>query len=381
MKTIYLDYAATTPLDPLVLKAMLPYLKEKYGNPSSLHALGTEAKEAIDKSRSAIAKILNCSPKEIIFEASGTESINHALIGSALASQAKGRHIMTSAIEHHAVLHACGFLETQGFEVAYLPVNKQGLVDLKMLEQSIRPDTILVSIAYANNEIGAIQDIKKIASIIKKKNSETLFHADACQAAGYLELDIEALGVDLMSVNGSKIYGPKGTGFLYVKDGTALRPIMHGGEQESSRRAGTENVAGIVGLAAALKLAQVCRVSEAARLFKLQAQFIKGLLKIKGAFLNGPKTSRLPNNINVLFAGVSGGQVITALDKQGIACSTGSACTSGRIDPSHVIVALGVPYQKAGGAVRFSLGKKSSAQDISYVLRVLPKIVEKLRQK
>ena len=377
-KTIYLDHAAITPLEPKVLQAMLPYLKKKFGNPSSLYGLGLEAKKAIEDARLIISKILNCLPEEIIFEGSGTEADNHALIGAALANRAKGNHLITSVIEHHAILHACEFLETQGFEVTYIPVNKDGLVNLDMLSESIRPETILVSIMYANNEIGTIEPIKKISEIIKEKNSRILFQTDACQAAGYLSLEVNDLGVDLMAINGSKIYGPKGVGALYVKKGTAIQPLIHGGAQENSQRAGTENVASIVGLAKALELVQKNKEQENSRLLKLRDYLIQGLLKIPGVSLNGSAKNRLPNNVNIAIKGVDGVKVIMELDKLGVACSIGSACTSSNPDPSHVILALSQGYEEARGSLRFSLGRENTKKDLFYLLKVFSSIIERL---
>ena len=377
-KTIYLDHAAITPLEPKVLQAMLPYLKKKFGNPSSLYGLGLEAKKAIEDARLIISKILNCLPEEIIFEGSGTEADNHALIGAALANRAKGNHLITSVIEHHAILHACEFLETQGFEVTYIPVNKDGLVNLDMFSESIRPETILVSIMYANNEIGTIEPIKKISEIIKEKNSRILFQTDACQAAGYLSLEVNDLGVDLMAINGSKIYGPKGVVALYVKKGTAIQPLIHGGAQENSQRAGTENVASIVGLAKALELVQKNKEQENSRLLKLRDYLIQGLLKIPGVSLNGSAKNRLPNNVNIAIKGVDGVKVIMELDKLGVACSIGSACTSSNPDPSHVILALSQGYEEARGSLRFSLGRENTKKDLFYLLKVFSSIIERL---
>lgn len=379
-KIIYLDHAATTYLDPKVERAMKPFGATKFGNPSSLYSLGKEAKAAIAKSRLEIAQILNCSATEIIFEGSGTESVNHALIGAALANRARGNHLITSATEHHAVLHSCEFLESQGFEVTYLPVDKEGLVRLDLLKESIRPETILVSIMSANNEIGAIQPIKEISQLIKSVSPSILFHTDACQAAGYLTLDVSELGVDLLSINGSKIYGPKGTGLLYVKAGIAIQPIIHGGEQENSQRAGTENVSGIIGLATALQLVQQNKAAEGRRLIKLRDKLIDGLLKIDGVSLNGGQANRLPNNVNVTVEGVSGEKLVLELDKLGICCSTGSACTSGRVDPSHVIVALGNGYEQARGSLRLTLGHSNTEKEIDHVLKVLPEIIKRSRQ-
>lgn len=379
-KIIYLDHAATTYLDPKVERAMKPFGSKNFGNPSSLYSLGRQAKAALNEARIVIAQILNCQASEIIFEGSGTESVNHALIGVAMANRARGNHLITSATEHHAVLHACEFLESQGFEVTYLPVDKEGIVSLDMLKDSIRPETILVSIMSANNEIGTVQPIKEISELIKSITPSILFHTDACQAAGYLPLDVEQLGVDLMSVNGSKIYGPKGTGLLYVKAGTAIQPIIHGGEQENSQRAGTENVAGIIGLATALQLVQQNKSAEGRRLIKLRDKLIDGLIKIEGVSLNGGKNQRLPNNVNVTIAGVSGEKLVLELDKLGICCSTGSACTSGKVDPSHVIVALGNGYEQARGSLRLTLGHCNTDKDIITVLKALPKLVGQLRK-
>ena len=378
-KIIYLDHAATTYLRDEVVKAMAPFWQEKYGNPSSLYAKGREAKAAIESARATAAKILGAKPEEIIFEGSGTESDNHALIGTAMANQSRGNHLITTAIEHHAVLHACEFLETLGFEVTYVPVDKTGLVKLAELEKAIRPETILVSILMANNEIGTVQPIKEIGQLIKKKNSQTYFHTDACQAAGYYDLNVEALGVDLMTINGSKIYGPKGVGLLYVKKGVAINPFVHGGSQENGQRAGTENVAGIVGLAAALELVQNEKESESQRLIKLRDRLIAGLLKIPKVVLNGHPAKRLPNNVNVTVMDIEGEAMLLHLDAQGICASTGSACTSSNLEPSHVILALGHGYEMAHGSIRFSLGHINSQKDIDYLLKVFPPIIEKLR--
>ncbi len=377
---VYLDHAATTPLDPKVVQAMRPFWSKRFGNPSSLYSLGRQAKAAVEQARRQAAEVFGSMAEEIIFEGSGTESVNHALIGAALANRAKGNHIITSAIEHHAVLHTCEFLATQGFEITYLPVDSNGLVKLNLLKESIRPETILVSIMYANNEIGTIQPIAEIAQILSSGRAPALFHTDACQAAGYLDLNVKSLGVDLMTVNGSKIYGPKGTGLLYVKKGTAIYPVIHGGDQENNQRAGTENVAGIVGLVAALVLLGQDQERENRRLIGLRDKLIKGLLKIPKTFLNGHPVKRLPNNVNVTILDIEGEAMILYLDQLGIACSTGSACTASNLEPSHVIVALGQPYEVAHGSLRFTLGHSNTGQDINYVLKVLPGIVKKLRK-
>jgi len=382
-KTIYLDHAATTYLRPEVVKAMEPFWENKYGNPSSLYFKGREAKAAIEDARSKVANIFGCCETEIIFEGSGTESDNHALIGTALANKARGNHIITSSIEHHAVLHACEFLETQGFEVTYLPVDKEGILKLDELKKAIRDETILVSIMFANNEIGTIQPIKKIGQTIKQLNNDSnnqiIYHTDACQAAGYYDMNVDELGVDLMTINGSKIYGPKGTGVLYVKKGVNINSLIHGGGQESGKRAGTENVAGIVGLATALELAQKEKGKESQRLAELRDKLIDGLLKIPKVVLNGHPAKRLPNNVNVTVMDIEGEAMLLHLDEYGICASTGSACTSGDLEPSHVILALGHPYEMAHGSIRFSLGHVNTQNDVDYVLKVFPPIIEKLR--
>jgi len=379
VKEIYLDHAATTYLDPRVEKAMAPYGQKKFGNPSALYNKGREALSAISSARKIAADFFDCLPEEIIFEGSGTESDNHALIGAALANQARGKHLITTTIEHHAVLHACEFLETLGFTVTYLPVDKYGLVTPEQVVKAIRPETILVSVMYANNEIGTIEPIAEIVKAVKAKNSKIIFHSDACQAAGFFDLNVQKLGVDLLTVNGSKIYGPKGTGILFVKKGIAIVNLLHGGNQESGKRAGTENVAGIVGLATALSLAKKEGSAEAMRLIKLRDKLISGLLKMPKVILNGHPTKRLPNNVNVTIADLEGESLLLYLDSLGIAASTGSACTSGSLDASHVIIALGLPYEMAHGSIRFSFGKRNKISDVDYLLKVLPPIISKLR--
>ncbi len=379
MKKIYLDHAATTPVDARVLKAMLPFFSEKFGNPSSFHSLGLEAKNALDAARSKIARLLNCVPEEIIFTGSGTESCNLAVKGVALAQKRKGKHIITSKIEHHAVLNSCEWLEKKmGFSITYLGVDCNGLVNPKDVEKAIRSDTVLISIMFANNEIGTIQPIKKIAGIAKKHG--ILFHTDACQAAGFLGLDVKKLGVDLMTINGSKIYAPKGTGLLFVKQGVELMPLIHGGAHEFGLRAGTENVAGIVALSTALEIAQRERKRESKRLSALRDYFIKQILNsVPRTILNGHPKKRLPNNVNVSFLDVEGESVLLHLDSLGICASTGSACSSQSLDPSHVILAIRPHYEAAHGSIRFSLGRKTTKKEIDFVLAVLPGIIEKLR--
>ena len=383
MKKIYLDHAATTYIDPIILKKMTPYLKGNFGNPSSLNLMGRKAKAAIENARANIAVILKAEPKEIIFTGSGTESDNLAIFGIARAYRNKGKHIIVSKIEHKAVLESAKKLEREGFKITYLNVDSKGIIKLSELKKSLRKDTILVSIMYANNEIGTIQPISEIAKIIRKFRKNNLlpvFHTDACQAAGALDLKINKLGVDVMTLNGSKIYGPKGVGCLYISEDVKLEPLIVGGGQENSMRAGTENVALIVGFAEALKLAEKLRVKESQRLKKLRNYFIKRILKeISNSRLNGHPIKRLPNNVNVSIGGVEGESLMLMLDKEGIFVSTGSACTSDSLDPSHVLLATGLLPELAHGSLRFTLGRKTTKKEIDYVLKILPKIVYKLR--
>lgn len=374
MKRIYLDHAATTPVDPRVEKAMDEFFAREFGNPSSLYKEGREAKRAIDTARADIAKIIGARPEEIIFTSGGTESNNLAIFGVA---NKKG-HIITTKIEHHSVLNPIKFLEKQGFDVTWLDVDKDGIVNPKDVEKALKPSTILVSIMYANNEIGTIQPIKEIGKILGKHKA--VFHSDACQAAGYLDLNIDKLGVDLMTVNSSKIYGPKGVGFLYVKGGLKLEPIMYGGEQEKGLRPGTENVPAIIGLAEAFKIAQKEKNKEVRRLTGLRDYFIKRITtEIPKVFLNGHPLKRLPNNINVSVLGTEGEAVVLCLDEYGIACSTGSACSSASLEPSHVIMALKKPHEYGHGSLRFTLGRKTTKKEIDYVMKILPKVVKKIR--
>ncbi len=397
-----MDHAATTYLDPRVKKAMEPFWEKNFGNASTIYKEGMDARNAMNQARKTVAKLIFANPDEIIFTNGGTESDNIAIFGVAryfsrgpssrnpgnprtvLGSRNSRGHIITSKIEHHAVLKSCEVLEKEGFKITYLKVDKNGIVDLKQLKKSLRKNTILVSIMYANNEIGTIQPIREIAKIIrdfkKKHSTGPLFHTDAIQAAGYLDLNVQKLGVDLMSVNASKIYGPKGLGFSYIKRGVKLSPILFGGGQEKGLRPGTENIPGIMGLAKALEISQSIREKEAKRLAILRDYLISGVLKkIKGASLNGHNVLRLPNNVNVSIPGIEGESLVLYLDAQGIACSTGSACTSQDLEPSHVVTALGKPKEAAHSSVRFSLGRKTSKSDINYVLKVLPDIVKNLR--
>ncbi|MFC1756587.1 cysteine desulfurase family protein [Patescibacteria group bacterium] len=399
MKRIYLDHAATTQLDPAVKKAMEPFWSVDFGNASSIYEEGRVAKKAISDARHKVSEILSARPDEIIFTSSGTESDNLAIFGSVGTERdqislrtshnkrAKSNfpHIITSSIEHHAVLHACEKLEKEGFEVSYLDVDKDGLVDLEELKKELRKETILVSIMYANNEIGTIQPISRIAKIIRAHRKEhgvetPYFHTDAIQTPSFLDLNVAKLGIDLMSLNGSKIYGPKGVGCLYKKRGLKIEPILYGGGQESGLRPGTENIPAIVGFAEALEVAQKEREKESARLIELRNYFIENLSKtFPDSKINGSLDARLPNNINISFHGVEGESIILYLDAKGIASSTGSACSSDSLEPSHVIKAIGRCHEHVHGSVRFSLGKENTKEDIDYVLKVLPDIINKLK--
>ncbi len=378
---IYLDHAATTPLDPRVLEAMTPYFSQVFGNPSSVYRVAREARKALDEARQTVADILHASPQEVVFTSGGTEGDNLAIKGVALAMarQGKGRHIITGQIEHHAVLHACESLEAAGFEVTYLPVDDDGLLHPQTLEEAIRPDTVLVSIMYANNEVGTIEPIVDLAGIAHAHG--VYFHTDAVQAAGFLSLDVEELGVDLLSISAHKFYGPKGVGMLYVRRGVPLLPLIEGGAQERRRRAGTENVPGIVGLATALRLVQEERDSLSAHCAHLRDRLFEGLLgAIPFARLNGHRTQRLPNNVNLCFEFVEGESVLLKLDQLGICASSGSACTSGALEPSHVLRAMGVPPEVALGSLRLTVGRMNTSEQIERVLSVLPGIIEELRR-
>jgi cysteine desulfurase len=372
MRKIYLDNASTTPVDKKVLKEMIPYFSEKFGNPSSFHDFGLEAKTALENARKRVANILNCKPEEIIFTGSGTESINLALIGIAHANSNKGKHLITSKIEHHAVLNSCKFLESEGYSITYLDVDKEGFIDLGQLSKSIREDTILISVMYANNEIGTIEPIEKIGKIARDRG--VYFHTDACQA-GSMNLDVQELNIDLMSLNGEKIYGPKGTGILYIRNGVKINPIIYGGGQEKEIRSGTENVAGIVGFAKALEESQ-----KKNKISKLRDELINGLLKIEKTRLNGPRKNRLTNNVNISFLDVEGESVILRLNQEGIYVSTGSACNSKKLEGSHVLKAIGLPYEAIHGSIRFSLGKDTTSRDIKFVIKTMKKIVGDLRE-
>ena len=379
MNRIYLDHASTTPMRPEVLEAMLPFLKGEYGNPSSIYGEGREARKALDRARDRIATILGASPREIIFTSGGSEADNLAIKGAAFALRDRGNHIITSAIEHHAVYNTCRYLEKHGFRITVLPVDSYGLVDPSAVAAALTPETILVSIMHANNEIGTIQPIAEISKILKER--KILFHTDAVQTVGHIPVNVQELGVDLLSLSAHKFYGPKGVGALYVRRGVRLDPLIHGGAQEHNRRAGTENVAGIVGMAEALVLAALEMDKEIERQRELRDRLISGIMeRIPHTRLNGHPEERLPGNVNVCFEFIEGESLLLNLDMQGIAASSGSACTSGSLEPSHVLLALGLPHEIAHGSLRMTLGRGTSAADIDTVLEVLPGIVDRLRQ-
>jgi cysteine desulfurase len=378
MKRIYLDYAATTPVHPDVLKAMLPYFNEGFGNPSSIHACGQEAKGAVERARASVAHLIGAEDEEIFFTGGGTEADNFALEGVAFAIESKGGHIITTAIEHHAVLETGKFLEKRGFKVTYLPVDKFGMVAPDDVRKAITPETILISVMHANNEIGTIQPLAEIGRIAREAG--VCFHTDAVQTAGRIPVDIDELGVDLLSISAHKLYGPKGIGALYIRKGTRITPFMHGGGQERGRRAGTENVPGIVGFGKAAELALQEMNEEATRLIELRDRFIAELQKrIDNIHSNGHPVKRLPNNVNVSISFVEGEAMLLNLDMAGICASTGSACSSGNLEPSHVLLATGCSHEQAHGSLRFTLGKWTTGADVEKVLDILPPIVKKLR--
>ena len=378
MRRIYLDNAATTPVSPEVLEAMLPYFSQVYGNASSIHSFGREAKRAVEHARRQVAKALHAAiPQEIYFTAGGTESDNWAIKGAVLA-QGKG-HIITTAIEHHAVLHTCAWLEKRGYDVTCLPVDEYGRITAAQVEMALRKDTILVSVMAANNEVGTLQPIAEIGKICRAHG--VLFHTDAVQAVGAVPLDVQAMNIDLLSLSGHKLHGPKGVGALYVRKGVKMDSLVHGGAQERGFRAGTENVPAIVGLGKAVELACANQADNAARISALRDRLIGGLMeRIPGTRLNGHPTTRLPGNANLSFDGVEGEALLLRLDLVGVAGSSGSACTSGTLDPSHVLLALGLNESQANGALRLTLGSDTTQEEIDKVLDILPPIVEDLRR-
>ncbi|MCX8126364.1 MAG: cysteine desulfurase [Dehalococcoidia bacterium] len=384
-RKVYLDHAATTPVHPKVVEAMLPYFTEKFGNPSAAYWLGQEAHEAITRSRAVVADVLGCAPKEIVFTSGATESINNALKGVAFASSdASGNHIITSSVEHHAVLETCKFLKRFGFEVTFLPVDHTGLVDPLDVGRAITPRTILVSVMLANNEVGTIEPVAEIGKVVRERSQKLgrkiVFHTDAVQAAEWLDLNVDALGVDMLSLSAHKFFGPKGVGILYLRRGTPFLTQQCGGAQEDGRRAGTENVAGIVGLGEALRLAVEYRDSNAAHCRRLRDRFIKEVeARIPDVQLTGHRTQRLPNNASFCFKHIDGGAILLHLDFLGVAASSGSACSTGSTEPSHVLISMGIPAEVARGSVRFSFGPGNTDDDVDYTLSVLPDVVARLR--
>ena len=379
MKTTYMDYSATTYVKPEVLDAMMPFFTEKFGNPSSFYGISRETKMAVDNARAQVAKAINCDPNEVYFTGGGSEADNWAIKGIATAHMKKGNHIITTKIEHHAVLHTCEFLEKFGFEVTYLDVNEEGFVDLKQLEEAITDKTILVSIMFAKNEIGTIQPIKEIGALCREK--KVLFHTDAVQAVGSVPVDVKEMNIDLLSLAGHKLYGPKGIGALYIRRGVRIDNLIHGGGQERGRRAGTENIPGVVGLGKAIEIATENIEENRARLTVLRDKLIDGILeRIPYARLNGPRgDKRLPGNSNISFEFIEGESILLSLDFEGICASSGSACTSGSLDPSHVLLAIGLPHEKAHGSLRTTLGAASTEEDVEKLLNELPPIIERLR--
>jgi len=378
MRTIYLDHAATTATDPVVVETMLPYFHEYYGNPSSIYSISRSTKNAIENARQILSQALGADAQEMVFTSGGSESDNFAIKGVAHALRQKGNHIITSQIEHHAVLYTCRFLEKNGYRVTYLPVDKFGIVKLDELEKSISPQTILISIMHANNEIGSIQPIQEIGEIARK--NKILFHTDAVQTFGHIPINVNELNVDLLSISAHKFYGPKGVGALYIRRGSKITPLIHGGDQERRRRASTENVPGIIGMGKAVEIAQEIMENEIDRQSTLRDEFIQKILsKIDDAILNGHPTRRLPNNINISFIGIEGESILLNLDMEGIAASTGSACSSSSLEPSHVLLAIGLSHEHAHGSVRFTMGKNTTREELDYVTEVLPGIVQKLR--
>jgi cysteine desulfurase len=377
---IYLDHAATTPLDPRVRAAMEPYLDSNYGNPSSIHRLGQQARMALDEARETVAAALSAHPSEIVFTSGGTESINTAIKGVAFASTRRGKHIVTSAIEHHAVLNTCAYLQARfGFEITRVPVDTEGFVDPTRVEAALRPDTVLVSIMYANNEIGTIQPVGAIGAICRAYGVP--FHVDAVQAVGSIEVDVQRDNIDLLSLSAHKFYGPKGVGALFVRRGIPWWPQQHGGGQERERRSGTENVAGIVGMAVAINLAQAEMSTQNDRLAALRDCLFDGLLaRVPDTHVNGSRTRRLSNNVNLSFAGVDGESLILALDMRGVLASSGSACASGSLEPSHVLQAIGLPDDLARGALRLTVGRGNTVEEIEEAIDIIVAVVERLRQ-
>lgn len=373
---IYLDHGATTPMDRRVLAAMKPYFLKKYGNPSSLHIFGNESREAVEKSRASIAKFMDVHANEIIFTSGGTEGNNLAIKGAALANRKKGNHVITTKIEHHCVMDACKWLEKNQFDVTYLPVGRDGILKTEDFENAVRKDTIMATIMYANNEIGTIQPINEIGKLCREKS--IIFHTDAVQAYG--KIPIEMKNVDILTASGHKIYGPKGIGIAYIRKGTAIEPLLNGGGQEFNLRSGTENVTGIVGFGKATEIAKKEMKPDAKKQTSMRDNLIKNILKIDDTMLNGHAKKRLPNNANISFKFIEGEALILMMNDRGIAASTGSACSSKSLEPSHVLLAIGLKHEEAHGSLRLTLGKHNTKKEIKYTIKTMPKIVDDLRR-
>ncbi len=379
MRRVYLDHSATTPVDVEVASLMLTYFTEKYGNPSSIHGFGREAKHALEEARLQVASLIGARPEEITFTSGGTEADNLAVLGIAEARRSKGKHLLISAVEHHAVLETAEYLEKMGYELTVLPVNAEGIVEVDTIAKALRPDTILVSVMHANNEVGAIQPIEEIGKLVRAHGAA--FHVDAVQSLGKIPVNVDQLNVDLLTISAHKIYGPKGVGALYIRKGIRVSPLMHGGGQEKKRRSGTENAPGIIGFGKACELAGQRIADDAERMTKLRDKLITGIEdRIEHIKVNGPLGDlRLPNNVNVSIEFVEGEALLLSLDMLGIAASSGSACTSGSLDPSHVLLAMGMSHEIAHGSLRFTFGRQNTEEDVDYVLEHLPKITERLR--
>lgn len=378
MKRVYFDHSATTPVDAEVAKVVMEYMTEKFGNPSSIHAFGREVRKAVEESREKVAALIGASSKEIFFTSGGTEADNWALKGIAAANRKKGNHIITSSVEHHAILHTCEYLEKQGFSITYLPVDENARVNIEDVKNAITDQTILISVMFANNEVGTIQPIKEIGKLARER--EIYFHTDAVQAVGHYPIDVDEYNIDLLTMAGHKFYGPKGVGALYIRRGVKIAPVQQGGAQERTMRAGTENVSGIVGLGKAAEIAKNNMEKEIAHVCGLKDMLIKGIIeKVPNIKLNGHPELRMPGNVNFSFLYVEGESLLLNLDLKGIAASSGSACTSGSLDPSHVLLAMGLTHEVAHGSLRLSLGRYNTKEDVSYCLEILPEIVERLR--
>ncbi len=379
MRRVYLDHNATTPVDREVLAAMLPYFAEEFGNASSIHSFGQRSRAAVERARESVATLLEAQAEEIVFTSGGTESDNLAIFGIVAAAGAGPKHVITTQIEHHAVLNACQALEQRGVEISYLPVDCEGRVDPDDVRRALRRETVLITVMHANNELGTLQPIEEIGRIAAE--ADVHFHTDAVQAAGKVPIDVERLGVDLLSISGHKLYGPKGVGALYIRKGTPLEPLLYGGHHERDHRPGTENVAGIVGLGKAAKLARESLAEESRRIAALRDRLEQGsLADVPQARVNGSRAFRTPNTSNMSFPFVEGEALVIALDLKGIACSTGAACSSGAVEPSHVLTAIGLRAEEARASLRFSLGRSTTQEDVDFALAVIPGVVERLRE-